>query len=94
MNSWNNIYKKGEKNYKYYNIHKPHEDMGYVSNFFLKNQVSNIFDLGCGVGRNLLYLVEKGFNAYGMDLSSEGVRQTKGKLPLSEHSKINKCDKN
>lgn len=92
MNSWNNIYKKGGKNYTYYDIHEPHEYMEYVSVFFLKNKVSKVLDLGCGVGRNLLYLVEKGFNTYGIDISPEGVQQTQKMLPLRERSKVSKGD--
>jgi SAM-dependent methyltransferase len=34
-------------------------------------------DLGCGEGRNLLYLAAKGWNVTGIDLSDEGIAQAK-----------------
>ena len=36
-----------------------------------------VLDLGCGQGRNTFYLAEQGLNAYGMDISLEGVKEAK-----------------
>lgn len=36
---------------------------------------SNILDLGCGIGRNALYLARIGFEVYAFDLSVDGLSQ-------------------
>lgn len=38
-------------------------------------QGQKVLDLGCGQGRNLLYMVEQGVNGYGVDISQEAVKQ-------------------
>lgn len=85
MNQWNKIYKKEGREYEYYNILEPHEDMGRVVKWFQKHNTQEILDLGCGAGRNLILLVEKGFRLSGLDLAEEGftfIRENlaKGKL--------------
>jgi len=37
-------------------------------------------DLGCGWGRNLIPLLEQGFNVIGLDISKEGLKKAKEKL--------------
>jgi len=77
---WDNIYEKQGEKYKYYNIFEPHKDMSYVSKVFSKHKVNTILDLGCGVGRNLIFLSKKGFNLYGIDYSLDGVKILNSKL--------------
>ena len=74
MLRWNEIYKKEGKKYKYYNIFKPHEDISDVLVFFKKKGIKRVLDLGCGAGRNLVYLLEKGFDVYGIDCAPEGLK--------------------
>jgi len=42
-----------------------------------KNKFKKILDLACGSGRHLLYLLEKGFEGYGLDFSSVGIKKAK-----------------
>ena len=42
--------------------------------FFKRKEVQKILDLGCGSGRDLIYLAELGFELYGLDFSEEGIR--------------------
>ena len=81
-NPWERIYKEGifDK--------KPHPEIKKVTDFFYKNQTNRILDLGCGAGRNLIYLADKGFELYGLDSSSTGLKYTINRLnekKLSAH---------
>ncbi|MBU0667187.1 MAG: methyltransferase domain-containing protein [Nanoarchaeota archaeon] len=80
MTQWNDIYKKEGKNYSHYDILEPHEEMKQLSKIFKKNNVKNILDLGCGAGRNLLYLSEQGFDVVGVDNAKEGLKILKKEL--------------
>jgi len=73
MLQWDKIYKKEGVKYRYYNILRPHENMPDVSYFFKKKGVKKILDLGCGAGRNLIYLLKKGFDVYGIDCAQKGL---------------------
>ncbi|GIK84313.1 MAG: hypothetical protein BroJett025_09350 [Patescibacteria group bacterium] len=71
--AWNKIYKNKIKKYSYYDILEPHEDMAWLSTFFKENGAKNILDLGCGAGRNALFLAKEGFSVWGMDNAEEGL---------------------
>jgi len=73
MEQWNKIYKEGSEKYTYYNFLEPHKDMPMICNFFEKRGIRKVLDLGCGAGRNLIYLAKKGFDVYGIDISPEGI---------------------
>ena len=80
MLQWNKIYKKEGVKYKYYNIFKSHENMPDVLVFFKKKGVKRVLDLGCGAGKNLIYLSKKGFDMYGIDCAPEGLKIIKERL--------------
>ncbi len=80
MLQWDEIYKKEGKKYGYYNIFKPHEDMSNILTIFKKQKIKRVLDLGCGAGRNLVYLLEKGFDVYGIDCAPEGLEIIKKRL--------------
>ncbi|MBU4314923.1 MAG: class I SAM-dependent methyltransferase [Candidatus Portnoybacteria bacterium] len=80
MNQWNKIYKDEGEAYGYYNILKPHEDIDKVIKLFTKHNVNDVLDLGCGAGRNLIYLAKKNFNLSGLDLAPEGLKLIKKDL--------------
>ncbi len=46
---------------------------------FKKNKYKRILDLGCGTGRNTIYLAQQGFSVYALDASKTGVAITKKK---------------
>jgi SAM-dependent methyltransferase len=69
---WDQIY-SDPKSYTYYNLHKAHEHLDKIIQFFTQNSVSKILDLGCGLGRNMIPLLRKGFNIYGIDNSKNGI---------------------
>ncbi|MBU1205175.1 MAG: class I SAM-dependent methyltransferase [Nanoarchaeota archaeon] len=90
MFQWDKIYKKEGKKYGYYDIFKPHEDMPNVLTIFKKQKVKRVLNLGCGAGRNLVYLLEKGFDMYGIDCAPEGLRIIKERLKKEKR----KCNLN
>lgn len=45
-----------------------------------KDEKSRVLDLGCGAGRNLVYIASQGFEAYGIDTSETGLNFTKDRL--------------
>lgn len=80
MQQWNTIYKKEGEKYGYYKIFEPHKDIDRVVKIFRKNKVKRILDLGCGAGRHIWYLAQKGFNIYGIDIADEGIKKAKAIL--------------
>lgn len=78
--SWDAIYKNSGKDYQYYDVVKPHANIDKIVKLFDKKKVKRVLDLGCGGGRNLIYLARKGFKLYGLDSSKEGVDMTKNFL--------------
>jgi len=46
---------------------------------FKKNRYKKVLDLGCGTGRNTIYLAQKGFSVYALDASKTGIEITKKK---------------
>ena len=78
-NKWNNIYKNEKETYQYYNIFEPHENMAKVISD-IKNKIPKktkdirVLDVGCGVGRNTLPLIEAGFDVYAFDSAPEGIK--------------------
>ena len=86
MLQWDRIYKKEGINCSHYNILKPHEDISKVSDLFKKQKVKRVLDLGCGAGRNLVYLLEKGFDVYGIDYAPEGLKIIKENLKKEKTS--------
>lgn len=65
--------------------HEPSEDLEKFSRFLEReygrkylNPLCQATDLGCGNGRNLIYLAEHfGFKGYGVDISSEAIAQAR-----------------
>ncbi|MDQ1327850.1 MAG: hypothetical protein QG641_1133 [Candidatus Poribacteria bacterium] len=49
--------------------------------FHLKNHKhSKVYDLGCGIGRNLFFLMDMGFDVYGSDYSPDAVSEVNKRL--------------
>lgn len=77
---WNGSY-KNKDNFLFY----PNEEVvrfiskyikkkiGY-NEYIIKRDVSTCLDLGCGIGRHVLYLDELGLDVYGIDISEEAIK--------------------
>lgn len=77
---WNDIYKKNPADYKYYDINQPHQDMPLVEKELRRLNAKRVLDLGCGVGRNLFYLLDKGYELTGFEYAPEGLKNIREKL--------------
>lgn len=75
MTKWDQILRRKE-----YSLENPD---GIVVNFasIIENrEAKRILDLGCGAGRHVVYLADRGFETYGADISETGLKLTKNKL--------------
>jgi 2-polyprenyl-3-methyl-5-hydroxy-6-metoxy-1,4-benzoquinol methylase len=59
-----------------------HDEFKYIRDGF-----NTVLDLGCGIGSNLMFLHEYGFDAYGLDLSETALEFAKSRFssPRSEN---------
>lgn len=73
--AWNTIYTDKHANYSYYNLDEPHEDMSLVVEILKEHAVHRVLDLGCGAGRNALFLTKQGFAISGIDTAHTGLEQ-------------------
>lgn len=49
-----------------------------------ENKGTEILDLGCGIGADTLYLIEKGFNVLSCDFSNEALKSIRENIPNSK----------
>ena len=59
----------------------PDPDIVRLNQFMQDHQVRRVLDLGCGVGRHLVYLSSQGFEMHGLDLSPAGSSAAKRNSP-------------
>jgi len=57
-----------------------HEDMPRIVGLFHERGVKRVLDLGCGAGRHVVYLAQKGFEVHGVDSSEEGLKMAQEAL--------------
>ncbi len=63
-------------NKKYKQLSNVHQDLLYVYKTYFKNQdVLNVLDVGCGSGRNSLFLAFSGHRVTGIDINEESIQQ-------------------
>lgn len=61
---------------KKYGLGAVHSDVQYVYQTYLRNDTSlNVLDVGCGFGRNLLYLASMGHAVTGIDINASAIKQ-------------------
>lgn len=53
-------------------------------------QQMKVLDYGCGSGKSVLWLLERGYDAYGVDISPEGIRNA-AELLSSTGTKASPC---
>ncbi len=71
---WEPVYKKEGDLYK-----KVMPKIKKYAKIFKKNKYKTILDLGCGTGRNTIFLAQQGFLVYALDASKTGIAITKKK---------------
>jgi len=88
MTEWNKILHQ-----KQYSREEPDENVVNFAKRLRKKKGLRILDLGCGAGRNQIYIAKQGFETYGTDISETGLTLTKSRLKqqrLTGH--LIKCD--
>ena len=58
-----------------------------------KNKDSEILDLGCGIGADTLYLIERGYNVLSCDFSKEALKNVEDNIPNSKTMYLNMLEK-
>lgn len=58
-----------------------------------KNKDNDILDLGCGIGADTLYLIERGYSVLSCDFSKEALRSVKDNIPNSKTMYLNMLEK-
>ena len=58
-----------------------------------KNKDNDILDLGCGIGADTLYLIERGYNVLSCDLSKEALKNVEDNIPNSKTMYLNMLEK-
>lgn len=72
---WENFYKDKEKPIPFF-VDDPDENlMSFIEKSGIRGKS---LDIGCGNGRNAIYLAKKGFDSFGIDLASEPIKWAKG----------------
>ena len=62
----------------------PDESVVQLSERLKAEGKKRVLDLGCGVGRHIVYLAKEGFEAYGLDSSDSGLERTRNWLEAEE----------
>lgn len=58
-----------------------------------KNKDNEILDLGCGIGADTLYLIERGYKVLSCDFSKEALKSIKYNIPNSKTEYLNMLEK-
>lgn len=88
MSEWNQILRR-----KGYSEENPDGIVVNLASILEKREAKRVLDLGCGGGRHVIYLAERGFEAYGADISETGVELTKKRLRSRKlMADVIKCD--
>ena len=88
MAEWNRILRRKE-----YSPEDPDGIVVGLASVLEKRKAKRILDLGCGAGRHVIYLAERGFEAYGADISETGLKLTNKRLRSRKlEAEIIKCD--
>lgn len=73
---WESVYREGDT-FDYYNMSWPHPDLAGVIEKFREAEISRVLDIGAGLGGNLFFLHENGFDVRGIDASPTAVMKLK-----------------
>lgn len=88
MTEWNQILQRKE-----YRSENPEEIVVDLVSSLEERKTKRVLDLGCGAGRHVIYLAERGFESHGSDISGTGLKLTKRRLKTRKlEAVIMKCD--
>lgn len=78
---WESVY-RGESVSDYYDMSRPHPDLAGVTEKFNKGGIRRVLDIGAGLGGNLCFMHENGFDIRGIDASVTAVMKLKERLSV------------
>ena len=55
----------------------PSKELYYLASDWKAKGFKTFLDMGCGMGRNTVFMAKNGFDVYAFDLSEESVQRTK-----------------
>jgi ubiquinone/menaquinone biosynthesis C-methylase UbiE len=88
MAKWNQILQRKE-----YSPRTPDKTVDNLISILDRRKAKEVLDLGCGAGRHVVYLAERGFESHGADISETGLKLTKKRLRSQKlRAEIIKCD--
>ncbi len=88
-NSWEEIYKREKRGGGCGGKARVHPDLKKIIKIFKGRKVKRILDLGCGAGRNLVFLAKNNFEVFGIDFSKTGLKIAKEWLKeVGERAKL------
>lgn len=76
---WESVYRE-EGISDYYDMSRPHPNLVGVTEKFNKGEIRRVLDLGAGLGGNLFFMHENGFDIRGIDASATAVMKLKEQL--------------
>jgi len=79
--AWNKIYREGKRAEA---TLKVDENLPFITEFFKGRGVKSVLDLGCGAGRNTIYMARRDFEVYGIDISDEGIKLARRRIASGE----------
>ena len=66
----------GKPNWLTWSFKEPYKKVIALHHEMRRRGIERVLDLGCGAGRHTVYLSQKGFEVYALDISLEGVELT------------------
>lgn len=73
---WESVYHE-RNTFDYYDMSRPHPDLAGVIEKFREAEISRVLDIGAGLGGNLFFLHENGFDVRGIDASPTAIVKLK-----------------
>ena len=70
-----------DKNNTYWN--SPAPEIYFLCEKWKQKGFNKFLDIGCGFGRNSIYMAKNGYDVYGFDLSEHSVKTTLQKASLT-----------
>jgi len=74
MTDWDELFRKS-----HFPLEEPQRQPAVLCDFLRDSDVRRIYDLGCSLGQNLMFLAERGFELYGTDLSETALMRAREK---------------
>ncbi|MBP0726395.1 class I SAM-dependent methyltransferase [Bacillus sp. RG28] len=83
---WENFYENRDKDIPFFKVKGPDENL--VEFFDILNAPKKVLEIGCGPGRNAIYMSKKGCNIDALDISENAIEWAKDRAEV-EKVKIN-----